>query len=152
VLGREQLRPDHRYILAMRRTAARLDIMEGRAADAIAALESVRAAEDVNLPSPHQTRAETLRLLGLAQLSSGDAAAAERTLRSALDELAMLPSTHWLIGETTSLLGSALRELGSAADGQALLDEGLRIIEGHLGADAAATVRARARAWPASGR
>jgi serine/threonine protein kinase len=144
-IGNEALRPDHRYNLATHRTLARLRIRQGRPADAIALLESVGTAEDVNLPSPHPLRAATLRLLGEAQLLSGDPALAEATLRASLDELAGLPPTHWLAGETQSLIGAAVRAQGREEEAVRLLNDGLRIIRDHVGANTPATRRAEAR-------
>jgi tetratricopeptide (TPR) repeat protein len=145
-IGNEALRPGHRYLLALGRTRARLLVRQGRAADAIALLQPIRDAEDVNLPSPHPARAETLRRLAEAHLLDGDAGAAERFAREALSELAGLPGTHWLVGETTTLLGRAVRALGRSAEGQTLIDDGRAIVESHLGPESAAARRIAAHA------
>ncbi len=139
------LRPDHRYVLALRREYAALQIERGQARAAIPALDSVLALQRAHLPDPHPLPGRTLRLLGSAWLEAGEPARAETLLRQALVQLKPLPAGHWLNGDTRSLLGAALRAQGRTAEAGPLLQEGARIVRAHLGSAAARTQRAEAR-------
>ncbi|MEJ2206091.1 MAG: serine/threonine-protein kinase [Gemmatimonadota bacterium] len=93
-LARDQLRPDHRYVLDIRRTQARILLAEGGAAEARRTLDEILEAERRVRPSPHPRIGETLALLGDALEAAGDVEGARRTREEARDELTSLPPDH----------------------------------------------------------
>ena len=90
----ETLRPNHRYVLDMKRTRARLLLAEGRAGEAAALLSAVLADEESARPSPHPRLGVTLLLLGDARAAQGDGEGARAAWARAGEELAMLPPGH----------------------------------------------------------
>jgi serine/threonine-protein kinase len=144
-LADDLLRPNHRYILGLRRTDADLLLALGRAPEAAAELKSVLEAQQRLYPEPHIVVGGTLVQLARAQIRLARPALAEATLRRALTNLEELPESHWEVGAATSLLGVAVALQGRDAEAQALLTDGYAIIRGHLGPDAAQTRAAEAR-------
>jgi serine/threonine-protein kinase len=131
-IAAERLRPSHRYTLATQRAYACLLIETGRYDEAASLLEQVLAHERRKFREPHPDIGYTLHYLGEAYLLQGNPFAAETTLRLALRNYAELPASHWQVGDATSLLGSALRAQGQSS-ANVLLEDGLRIVRGHVG-------------------
>jgi serine/threonine-protein kinase len=143
----ERLRENHRYTLQVRSDQAAVLLRRGRAEEAVALLLGVLAAERAKLAEPHPRIGYTLQCLGEAYLALGLAERADAVLREAERNLAELPAGHWRHGEVLSLRGAALRAQGRSGEPETqwLLDEGLRVITAHLGADAPEARRAAAR-------
>lgn len=93
-IGAEELRADHRYLLELERTRARILLLRGRPARARQALEPVLAAERAHRPSPHPRIGRTLALLADALEAEGDDAGAVRRRAEAREELSGLPTDH----------------------------------------------------------
>jgi serine/threonine-protein kinase len=101
------LRPDHRYTLALRRTAAAVLFARGSALDAVAELRALLAVERLVFPSPHPTLGLTLTRLGEAHLAAGQPAEAARTLQEALRHFSGLPTADARVTEANRLLARA---------------------------------------------
>ncbi len=141
----EQLRPNHRYRLALERDRAVVLLEWGRVPEAVRLLERVLQNERVVRPEPHPRIGTTLQLLGEAYLYAGEPERTEEILRTAEDNLHELPGWHWQIGTVKSLRGAALLELGRADDARQLLEEGHAVIRSHLGSGARAAQKAAQR-------
>lgn len=92
--ARASLREDHRYVLAMQRTRARILLARDKPGEAEAMLTAVLAVEERVRPHPHPRIGVTLILLGEARQALGDRAGTEKAWREALSELSELPPGH----------------------------------------------------------
>lgn len=144
-LAEDLLRPNHRYVLGLRRTQARLLLFQGRADQAADLIKTTLEPLGRIYPEPHITMGGALIILGRAQLTLGQPALAEATLRRALTNLVALPEGHWEVGAATSLLGEAVALQGRDAEARSLLTGGYAVIRDHLGPDAGETRAAEAR-------
>jgi serine/threonine-protein kinase len=132
-IAAERLRPNHRYTLATEQAFAGLLIDLGRHAEAVAILEKVVADRRAKFREPHPEIGHSLHYLGQAYLGLNDAPTAEQRLQAALRNYQELPPHHWWVGDATSLLGAAAQAQGRQAEARPLLEDGLRIVRGHVG-------------------
>lgn len=93
-LASGSLREDHRYVLDMERTRARMLLALDRVDDARSVLSRVLEAEIRARPSPHPRIGETLALIGEAADMAGDTIGALDAWRRASAEYAELPPDH----------------------------------------------------------
>jgi serine/threonine-protein kinase len=92
--ARSLLRSDHRYVLDVRRTRARVMLAQGRPDEARATLVEILEAERRTRPSPHPRMGETLALLADALQAGGAVEEARQARESALADLVALPRAH----------------------------------------------------------
>lgn len=100
------LRPDHRYVLAMRRTQARIALARNEGAAAEEILREVLGAEQSARPHPHPRIGETLALIGDSRAIAGDVSGAAAARREAQAELVRLPPEHPLRRKLSVSLGT----------------------------------------------
>jgi tetratricopeptide (TPR) repeat protein len=140
-----QLRPNHRYRLALERERSALLLATGRASETIGLLEGVLSDELAVRPQPHIRIGTTQQLMGEAFLATGDPIRAEQMLLEAAANFTELPDWHWQVGLNKSLLGAALLKQGRRDEARPLLQEGHSTISAHLGSQARAARAARTR-------
>jgi len=137
---------------------ARLELADGRAGEALAALAEVVAWPETEVPAPHPELVEHNTLAALAHALAGDAAAAERHALAATDALPALQShgrQPGLEAEAWLALGLALRASGRHADALPALRESValrRAFDVPLGAWRRAAEAALLRGLRAAGR
>jgi tetratricopeptide (TPR) repeat protein len=140
------IRPNHRYVLTVKRGLAETLSEKGDFAAADSLLKGVLELERQSLPKAHVDLAHTLHAYGALQLGRGDATGAERFLREALTiRHERLGGEHWLAALTESLLGSSLSALGRSQEAQPMLQHSLQVLRTNFGDDDARTRRASER-------
>ncbi|MEO8336150.1 MAG: tetratricopeptide repeat protein [bacterium] len=117
-----KMRPNHRYLLGVKRTLGEVLTARGRFKEADSLLSGVLAIERVALSAQHVDLARTLMAYGALHVAMRDAEGAEPSLREALAiRRARLGDEHWATAVTESELGAAVAALGQKEEAERLL-------------------------------
>ncbi|MEO5818686.1 MAG: serine/threonine-protein kinase [Gemmatimonadaceae bacterium] len=117
-----KMRPNHRYLLGVKRTLGEALTARGRYKEADSLLGGVLAIERGALPAQHVDLARTLMAYGALHVAMRDAQGAEPSLREALTiRRARLGDGHWATAVAESELGAALTALGQNDEADRLL-------------------------------